>query len=73
MPITDIVHAASPAVKSKLVEHMAVNYMALTKLCSCVGPGMLKRQDGRIMFIGSTAAQLNPTGWESYTAAKVAT
>ena len=52
---------------------MAVNYMALTKLCSCVGPGMLKRQDGRIMFIGSTAAQLNPTGWESYTTAKVAT
>lgn len=70
--VTALIHAASPGVGAPLDELMAVNHRALVRLTTALLPGMLRRQDGQILFIGSSAVQHNPKGWDDYVAAKTA-
>lgn len=69
---TALVHAASPAIDAKPEELLAVNHLALGRLCDALLPGMLRYQDGRVVLIGSSAVQHNPRGWDGYVAAKAA-
>ena len=70
--ITEVVHAASSALDASADELLAVNHGALVQIAGAVLPSMLRRQDGRILLIGSSAVQHNPAGWEAYVAAKAA-
>jgi NADP-dependent 3-hydroxy acid dehydrogenase YdfG/acyl dehydratase/acyl carrier protein len=66
-----LVHAASPALNAGLDSLIAVNYGALRTMVDTLLPGMLRRQSGHIVFIGSSAVQDMPMGWDDYVAAKV--
>ena len=70
--ITEIVHAASPTLDTSADELLAVNHGALVQIATALLPAMLRRQDGRVLLIGSSAVQHNPPGWEGYVAAKAA-
>jgi short-subunit dehydrogenase/acyl dehydratase/acyl carrier protein len=65
-----VVHAASPGLLAPLDQLVAVNFSALKRLTSWVLPGMLARQKGRVLMIGSTAMLRALPGWEDYAAAK---
>lgn len=67
---TALVHAASPPIDAKLDELAAVNYTALAELTDAMLPGMLRRQQGAVVLIGSSALETAPPGWEHYVAAK---
>ncbi len=69
----DIVHAACPSIDSSLDHLMSVNFVACKRIFDGLCKSMLARQAGSITFIGSSALQFNPSGWENYIAAKVAT
>lgn len=65
-----LVHTASPPVDAALTSLIAVNYTALRELGDALLPNALKRQEGRILAIGSTALDRSPSGWDDYVAAK---
>jgi short-subunit dehydrogenase/acyl dehydratase len=65
-----IVHAASPGLRATLEDLVAVNFAALRDLCAAALPGMLARQKGRVIGLGSTAMLRGLAGWEDYSAAK---
>ncbi|HUY31355.1 MAG TPA: SDR family NAD(P)-dependent oxidoreductase [Pirellulales bacterium] len=67
-----LVHAASPSIVAPLAETMEVNYAALRDLSEVLLPGMLRRQYGRIVLLGSAALEHAPAGWDDYVAAKAA-
>lgn len=67
-----LVHAASPPIDAAPESLFAVNCSALQALAERVLPGMLGRQHGRILFIGSSAVQHAPPGWDDYAASKAA-
>lgn len=67
---TVLVHTASPPVDAPLARLAAVNYTALRELGDAMLPNALKRQEGRIMVIGSMALDRSPAGWDDYIAAK---
>jgi NAD(P)-dependent dehydrogenase (short-subunit alcohol dehydrogenase family)/acyl dehydratase len=67
-----LVHTASPPIDASLENHMRVNFTALQSLTQALLPGMLRRQSGRIIQVGSSAIQFQPAGWENYIAAKTA-
>lgn len=71
-PVTALVHAASPAIDAPLAALTEVNYGALRELSETVLPGMLRRQAGRIVFVGTSAIELPTVGWDHYVAAKTA-
>jgi NAD(P)-dependent dehydrogenase (short-subunit alcohol dehydrogenase family)/acyl dehydratase len=71
-PVAAIVHAASPRLDAPAAELHAVNYSALRSLVEAALPGMLERQEGGIVTIGSEAVRTAPPGWDDYVAAKVA-
>ncbi len=70
--VTALIHAASPGIEAGLDDLMAVNLRALTELTAALLPGMLGRQEGRVLFIGSSAVQHGPKAWADYVAAKTA-
>jgi len=67
-----LVHSACPSVVAPLVETMEVNFAALRDLGEALLPGMLQRQYGDIVFLGSSALEHAPQGWDDYVAAKAA-
>ncbi|HVC96739.1 MAG TPA: SDR family NAD(P)-dependent oxidoreductase [Pirellulales bacterium] len=67
-----VVHSASPRIVAPLAETMEVNYAALRDLSEALLPGMLRRQRGEIVFLGSSALEHAPPGWDDYVAAKAA-
>jgi len=69
--ITGLIHTASPPVKAALMQNMAVNYQAMITLLDVFSPLWLAQQKGRVVFIGSSAVEYFPRGWEGYVAAKV--
>jgi short-subunit dehydrogenase/acyl dehydratase/acyl carrier protein len=70
--ITHIIHTASTGLESGLDSLIASNYIALKQICDSLLSEMLSRQKGKIIFIGSSAIQHCPHGWEDYVAAKSA-
>jgi short-subunit dehydrogenase/acyl dehydratase/acyl carrier protein len=70
--IRTLIHAASPPIQAGLQSLLAVNFSALQSLFHALRPGMLRHQQGVVLFIGSSAVQYNPEDWADYTAAKVA-
>lgn len=70
--IINIIHSACPPIESSIDEHMEINFCVLKEIVESSLPNMLKGQNGKVIFIGSTAIHYNPTGWENYVAAKVA-
>ena len=67
-----LAHAASPAIDAPLEQLFEVNYAALRELTESLVGGMLRRQHGRVLFIGSSAVDHAQPGWEDYAAAKQA-
>lgn len=67
---TVLVHTASPPLDASLSRLAAVNYTAFRELSEAILPSALKRQDGAILTIGSTALDHSPAGWDNYIAAK---
>jgi NAD(P)-dependent dehydrogenase (short-subunit alcohol dehydrogenase family) len=65
-----VIHAASPGLQAPLEQLVAVNYLAFRQLAGVALPGMLARQKGRLLLIGSTAMLRGLVGWEDYAAAK---
>lgn len=72
LPVTRLIHTASPALFAPFEQQIAVNHQALYQLGQAVLANMLTRQDGHILFLGSTAVHNHPLGWESYVGAKTA-
>ena len=70
--ITDLIHGASPPIDGDGQQLMAVNYTALKMMIQALIPNLLSHQEGTLLFIGSSAVQFAPLGWEDYTAAKAA-
>jgi 3-oxoacyl-[acyl-carrier protein] reductase len=69
---TALVHAASPRIDAALDELIEVNYAALRDLTEALTRRMLQRQHGRVLLVGSAAADYPQPGWEHYAAAKQA-
>lgn len=65
-----LIHAASPPLAADIAPLIAVNYQALNRLSETMLPGMLQRQRGCIVMIGSSAMEYFPEGWNNYVAAK---
>lgn len=70
--VSALVHAASPPITAPVDQLVAVNYGALKSVFAAVMPGMLRRQAGSVVFIGSSAVQHGTRGWDDYIAAKTA-
>lgn len=71
-PATALVHTASPAIDAGHESLVEVNYRAARDLCQGLLPGMLRRQQGRVVVIGSGALERAGHGWDDYAAAKQA-
>ena len=71
-PLDAIVHTACPPLDAPLSELMKVQFEALVGLSQGALAGMLSKQRGRIVQVGSTAVLSHPPGWEAYVAAKSA-
>ncbi len=67
-----LVHAAAAPLGAPLGVQMAVAYQALGQMVKAAMPGMLARQQGSIILIGSTAVDSQPEGWADYVAVKAA-
>jgi 3-oxoacyl-[acyl-carrier protein] reductase len=67
-----LVYAASPGIEATLPELIEVNFTALGETAEALLPSMLRRQRGRLVFLGSSGVEHSPPGMENYVAAKVA-
>ena len=67
-----VVYALSSPLGASLGEMMESNYVALREITEAVLPGMLARQRGRIISIGSGAIVNPVSGLDDYVAAKTA-
>ena len=65
-----VVHLASPGVRSKIGDLVTVNYTSFEKIANATIQGMLVRQKGAIVSIGSVATERYIPGWQHYAAAK---
>ncbi len=65
-----LIHTASPPLTAEVEKLVAINYQSLAQLSESAVPGMLCRQQGCIVTIGSTAMEYFPEGWADYVAAK---
>ena len=65
-----VVHLASPPLRSKIEELVKVNFSALELITNAVIPGMLVRQKGIIVSVGSIATERYIPGWQNYSAVK---
>ncbi|MBF0249333.1 MAG: SDR family NAD(P)-dependent oxidoreductase [Alphaproteobacteria bacterium] len=68
--VVALIHTASAPVLAGIDQHVPVSYGAMKSLVNGALAGMLGRQCGRIVAIGSTAMHQPPVGWEDYAAAK---
>lgn len=68
--ISTIIHTASPPINDDLSDLVHVNYSVLKSLVEFSLPQMLSQQNGKILFIGSTAMLKTTNGLENYAAAK---
>jgi len=69
---TALIHAAAPPLTAGHAEHVEVGYGALRDLTEAVIDGMLLRQEGSVVLIGSEASRYHPHGWSDYVAGKAA-
>ncbi|SDI16840.1 Short-chain dehydrogenase [Actinokineospora alba] len=69
---TALVHAAAPPLAAGHGDHLEVGYAALRDLADAALDGMLLRQRGGVVLIGSEASRYHPRGWSDYVAAKAA-
>lgn len=67
-----VVHAAAAPLTAGYREHLDVGYAALRDLADAVLDGMLLRQHGCFVLIGSQAVRSHPRGWSDYVAGKAA-
>jgi len=51
---------------------MAINFIGLKSLANSSIPNMLRKQSGHFIYIGSSAIEHNPEGWDDYVASKAA-
>ncbi len=65
-----VVHLASPPLRSKIEELVKVNFSALELITNAVIPGMLIRQKGVVVSIGSIATERYIPDWQNYSAVK---
>lgn len=65
-----VVHFASPPLRSSVEDLVKVNYSALEAITNAAIPGMLFRQKGAVVSIGSVATEKYIAGWQHYSAAK---
>ena len=68
-----VVHLASSPLRSKIEELVKVNFSALELITNAVIPGMLVRQKGIIVSVGSIATERYIPGWQNYSAVKAMT
>ena len=68
-----VVHAACPPISAGLDDLMEVNFSALKRITESLLPFWLARQDGKIIYLSSSAVHYHPLEMEDYVAAKVAT
>jgi short-subunit dehydrogenase/acyl dehydratase/acyl carrier protein len=68
-----IAHTASAGVAASLEELVTTNYAVVKGLSESALPHMLARQQGRFLFISSTAMIRGVPGWDDYVAAKTMT
>ncbi|MYT33695.1 MULTISPECIES: SDR family NAD(P)-dependent oxidoreductase [unclassified Streptomyces] len=69
---TALVHAAAAPLAAGHQEHLEIGYAALRDLADAVLEGMLVRQRGVVVLLGSQATRYHPRGWSDYVAAKAA-
>ena len=79
-PISALIHCASPRIESMPAQDMSAQEMMLhwsvackagAELVSLLAPGMIEREFGRIVFMGTSAMTNTPqSGWASYLMAK---
>lgn len=69
---TLLVHAASPPPASAHGPQFDVAYAALRDLAEAAIPGMLRRQEGAVVFVGTAAERYHLAGLADYVAAKSA-
>ncbi|MFD3873088.1 SDR family NAD(P)-dependent oxidoreductase [Streptomyces sp. NPDC058623] len=67
-----LVHAAAAPLAAGHREHLEIGYAALRDLAEAVLDGMLVRQRGSVVLLGSEATRYHPRGWSDYIAAKAA-
>ncbi|MFD8145683.1 SDR family NAD(P)-dependent oxidoreductase [Streptomyces sp. NPDC059708] len=67
-----LVHAAAAPLAAGYRAHLDVGYAALRDLADAVLDGMLLRQRGCFVLIGSEAVRHHPRGWSDYVAGKAA-
>ncbi|MFF5703660.1 SDR family NAD(P)-dependent oxidoreductase [Streptomyces sp. NPDC012794] len=67
-----LVHAAAAPLAAGHAAHLEVGYAALRDLADAVLDGMLLRQRGSVVLIGSEAVRYHPRGWSDYIAGKAA-
>lgn len=67
-----LVHAAAAPLAAGHREHFEIGYAALRDLADAVLHGMLVRQRGCVVLLGSEAGRYHPLGWSDYVAAKAA-
>lgn len=68
--LSHIVHCASPGPEASLEKLVAVNYLALKELAEAAAHGLLLRQEGGVVLIGTTALEYAPLRWAHYMGAK---
>jgi short-subunit dehydrogenase/acyl dehydratase/acyl carrier protein len=66
-----VIHTASPSIDTEIEPLVGVNFTALKGIVEQCLIGMLSKQNGLFINIGSTAIILNIPKWENYAAAKV--
>ncbi|MGW2842957.1 SDR family NAD(P)-dependent oxidoreductase [Streptomyces sp. NPDC001493] len=69
---TALVHAAAAPLAAGHQEHFETAYAGLRDLADAVLDGMLLRQQGCVLLLGSEASRHHPKGWSDYVAAKAA-
>ncbi|HEY4187563.1 MAG TPA: SDR family NAD(P)-dependent oxidoreductase [Polyangia bacterium] len=65
-----VVHVASPPVEAPVDALVAVNFSALKAIADAALPGLLARQQGAIVLLGTAAVRASLPGWEAYSGAK---
>ena len=68
--LSGMIHCASAPVESSLAVHTEVTYVALKELTEACLPIFQRQQNGKIVFLGSSAMTRTPKGWEDYAASK---
>ena len=68
--VAKVIHTASPPLSASLEDLVQVNYAALRDISQAVAAGMLHRQSGHVVSLGSVATERVIPDWEDYSAVK---